>query len=167
MNNGNDINNSCYSLVRWQVCKATTTGFLTSLGGIITMPATIPASLSSVIYVQIRMIASIAHMGGYDLKDDRVKSLVYLCMAGNGAKDILKDIGIVVGTKMTKQMIKSISGKTITAINQKVSIRLLTKFGETGAVNLGKTVPVVGGLIGGAFDGNSTNLVGNIARKPL
>ena len=153
------------SLIRWQNTKAGTSGFLLGLGGFITMPVTIPANLASVIYVQIRMIAAIAHIGGYDLKDDRVKTLVYACMAGNGAKDILKDVGIVIGRKMTTQAIKNISGKTITAINQKVGFRLLTKFGEKGAINLGKMIPLIGGFIGGTFDSVTTNTIGNIARN--
>lgn len=144
--------------------KAGTSGFLTGLGGILTMPVAIPANLASVMYVQIRMIAAIAHMGGHDLKNDKVKSLVYACLAGNAAKDILKDIGIVVGTKLTTQAIKNISGKTIVAINQKVGFRLLTKFGEKGVVNMGKAVPVVGGIIGGTFDSVATNIIGSIAR---
>jgi hypothetical protein len=152
------------SLIRWQISKAGTSGFLTGLGGILTMPVTIPANLASVMYVQIRMIAAIAHMGGHDLKNDKVKSLVYACLAGNAAKDILKDIGIVVGTKLTTQAIKNISGKTIVAINQKVGFRLLTKFGEKGVVNLGKAVPIIGGIIGGAVDSVATNTIGNIAR---
>jgi len=152
------------SLIRWQNTKAGTSGFLTGLGGIITMPIAIPANISSVMYVQIRMIASIAHMGGHDLNDDRVKSLVYACLTGNAAKEILKDIGIVVGTKITTSAIKSISGKTIVKINQKVGFRLLTKFGEKGAINLGKALPLVGGIIGATFDSVATNTIGNIAR---
>lgn len=164
VNKTNQIESS-NSLIRWQISKAGTSGFLTGLGGLITMPVSIPANIASVMYIQIRMIAAIAHMGGYDLKDDRVKSLVYLCMAGNGAKDILKDIGIVVGQKLTAKMIQNISGKTITAINQKIGFRLLTKFGEKGAVNLGKAIPLVGGFIGGSFDSVTTNAIGNIAQS--
>lgn len=153
------------SLIRWQNTKAGTSGFLTGLGGLITMPVTIPANISSVMFVQIRMIAAIAHIGGHDIRDDRVKSLVYACLAGNAAKDILKDIGIVVGRKLTENAIKNISGKTITAINQKVGFRLLTKFGEKGVVNLGKAVPLLGGFIGATFDSVATNTIGNIARE--
>lgn len=152
------------SLIRWQNAKAGTSGFITGLVGLITMPITIPANITSVIYVQIRMIAAIACLGGHDLKDDRVKTLVYACLTGNAAKDILKDVGIVVGRKLTENAIKNISGKTITVINQKVGFRLLTKFGEKGAVNLGKSIPLVGGFIGATFDSVTTNLIGNIAR---
>ena len=98
------------SLIRWQNTKAGTSGFLTGLGGIITMPVTIPANIASVMYVQIRMIAAIAHIGGHDIKDDRVKTLVYACLTGNAAKDIIKDAGIIIGTKLTTNAIKNISG---------------------------------------------------------
>lgn len=152
------------SLIRWQNTKAGTSGFLTGLGGIIAMPVTIPTNIASVMYVQIRMIAAIATMGGYDLKDDKVKTLVYACLAGDAAKDILKDVGIVVGTKIATNAIKSISGKTITAINKSVGFKLLTKFGEKGVVNLGKAVPILGGIIGGTVDAVATNVIGNIAR---
>lgn len=152
------------SLIRWQNTKAGTSGFLTGLGGIITLPVAIPANVASVMYVQIRMIAAIAHMGGYNLNDDRVKSLVFLCLTGNAAKDILKDVGIVVGKKLAENAIKNISGKTIVAINRKVGFRLLTKFGEKGVINLGKAIPLLGGVVGATFDSVSTNTVGNIAR---
>ncbi|WP_313644725.1 EcsC family protein [Stenotrophomonas sp.] len=152
------------SLIRWQNAKAGTSGFITGLGGFLVMPVTIPANLASVMYVQIRMIAAIAHLGGYDLRDDKVKTLVYSCMAGNAAKDILKDVGIQIGKKVTQNAIKNISKSTITAINRRVGFRLLTKFGEKGVVNLGKAIPLLGGVIGATFDITSTNLIGNIAR---
>jgi hypothetical protein len=153
------------SLIRWQNTKSVTTGFVSGLGGVITLPVAVPASIATVMYVQIRMITAIAVMGGYDVKDDRVKALVYTCLAGNAAKDILKGTGIVIGSKMSAQLIKSISKETIFAINKMVGFRLLTKFGQKGAINLGKMIPLVGGVIGGTFDGLSTNVVGNVARK--
>ena len=162
---GNDsLYDQVNSLIRWQNTKAGTSGFLTGLGGIITLPIAIPANVASVMYVQIRMIAAIAHMGGHNLNDDRVKSLVFVCLTGNAAKDILKDVGIKEKKKLAENAIKNISGKTITAINQKVGFRLLTKFGEKGVVNLGKTIPLLGGIVGATFDSVSTNTVGNIAR---
>ncbi|MCK8096538.1 EcsC family protein [Pseudoalteromonas sp. 1CM17D] len=159
-----DRSGQANSLIRWQNTKAGTSGFLSGLGGILTMPVTIPANVASVIFVQMRMIAAIAHIGGHDIRDDRVKALVYACLTGNAAKDILKDIGIVAGTKFTTSAIKKISGETIKIINQKVGFRLVTKFGEKGVINLGKVVPLVGGIIGATFDSVATNTIGNIAR---
>lgn len=152
------------SLIRWQNTKAGTSGFLSGLGGFALMPVTIPANITSVMYVQVRMIAAIAHMGGHDLENDRVKALVYACLCGNAAKDIVKEIGIKVGTKLTEQAIKNISSQVIVKINQAVGFRLLTKFGQTGAINLAKAIPLMGGIIGATFDSVTTNTIGNIAR---
>lgn len=141
------------SLIKWQVAKAATSGFVTGLGGVMTMPLTVPANIASVIYVQIRMIAAIAYMGGYDIRDDRVKSLVYICMVGNGAKELLKDMSVKAGEKLLT--------KTI----EKVSIKLTSKIGEKGVTSLGKAVPVLGGVVGGSFDAVTTRVVGKVAKK--
>lgn len=153
------------SLIRWQNTKSVTSGFLTGLGGLITLPVAIPVNIASVTYVQIRMIAAIAHMSGYDLKDDQVKTFVFVCLTGKSASDILKQAGIKAGTALTKQAIKKIPGEIIKSINKAVGFRLVTKFGEKGVVNLGKTVPLVGGFIGGTVDGVGTNIIGKTAKK--
>lgn len=153
------------SLIRWQISKTTTSGFLTGLGGLITLPVAIPADISTGIYVHMRMIAAIAHIGGYDVKDDKVKSLIYLCLVGESVKDILKDGGIIIGSKLAMSSLKSVSGKTLTKINRMVGFRLVTKFGEKGAVNLIKFVPFAGGIIGGTVNAIGTNVIGNLARK--
>jgi len=152
------------SLIRWQNTKAATSGFVTGLGGIITLPVAIPANIASVLFVQVRMIAAIAHLGGYDVKNDKVKTLVYACLVANSAKDILKDVGVAVGNKLALNAVKAISGKTLIEINKRVGFKLFTKFGEKGIINLGKAVPLLGGLIGGSFDAYTTNTIGNVAR---
>lgn len=153
------------SLIRWQNTKSVTSGFITGLGGLITLPVAIPANIASVTYVQIRMIAAIAHMKGYDLKDDQVKTFVFVCLTGQSASDILKQAGIKAGTAITKQAIKKLPGEIIKSINKAVGFRLVTKFGEKGVVNLGKAVPLVGGVIGGTVDGVGTNMIGKTAKK--
>lgn len=153
------------SLIRWQNAKSATSGFITNLGGLITLPVAIPANFVSVIYIQVRMIAAIAKMCGYDLKDDRVRTLVYVSLCGSAVKDLFKDIGVQFGTKLTAEMIKKyVSAEVLKAINKAVGFKLLTKAGEKGTINLTKAVPLVGGVIAGALDGFTTNVVGNTAR---
>lgn len=152
-------------LIRWQNIKAGSSGFITGLGGFLTLPVAIPANLASVLFIQIRMILAIAHMGGHDLRDDRVKSLVYACLAGNVAKDILQEAGIVLGTKLTANLLGRISEQTLLAINKKVGFQLMAKTSGQGAINLGKAVPLMGGMIGGSIDVAMTNIIGNVARE--
>lgn len=162
--NSDCLHDQCNSLIRWQNTKATASGFVTGLGGLLLMPVTLPANITSVLYVQVRMIAAIAHLAGHDLKDDKVKTMVYVCLVGNGAGEILKNTGIQLGKKLATSAVKNISGKVITQINQKVGFRLVTKFGEKGIINLGKAIPLLGGIIGGGADLISTNIIGNTTR---
>ena len=125
----------------------------------------IELTLTSVLYVQIRMVAAIAIMGGCDVKDDRVRSIVYSCIAASSAAEVAKNFGIKLGNMLAMQGIKKISGETLKKINQAVGFRLLTKFGQKGFVNLGKTIPFIGGIVGATFDVVATNTVGNVARN--
>ncbi len=160
-----DLTDKANSLIRWQNAKAGTSGFITGIGGFMTLPVAIPANMASVLYIQIRMISAIALMGGYNLRDEKVKTMVYLCLVGNFAKDILQESAIKIGTRFTTQAVKSISEHTLMAVNQKVGFRLLTTYSGKGAVNLCKAVPLAGGLIGGAIDTVATNIIGTTARK--
>ncbi len=78
------------ALISWQVAKAGVAGFMTNVGGVLTLPVAIPANVVSVLYVQIRMVAAIAYMRGYDLRQDQVRTFVFACLAGSAAFDILK-----------------------------------------------------------------------------
>lgn len=164
MNRGGSLRGQANSLIRWQVVKASTTGFVTGLGGLVTLPVTLPANLASVLYIQLRMVAAIAHIGGHDAHSDEVRTLAYACLCGSGVVELLKGAGIQIGTKLGTKLVGKLSAEVIAAINKKVGFRLLTKFGSKGVINLGRLVPFLGGAIGGTVDGISTNTIGNIAR---
>lgn len=152
------------ALIRWQNAKAGTSGFVTGLGGILTVPVTLPVNITSVLYLQLRMIAAIAIMCGYDVKNDKVKTLAYSCLVATSSAEIVKNLGIKIGEKVAVSALKRIPGSLFVKVNQAVGFRLLTKFGEKGVLNIVKGIPLVGGIIGATFDILSTNTVGNIAR---
>ncbi|MDD3743373.1 MAG: EcsC family protein [Lentimicrobiaceae bacterium] len=151
------------ALIRFQNFKAGSSGFITGLGGAISLPLTIPLNLASVLFIQIRMIAAIAIIGGYDLRDSKVKSLIFLCLAGNLAKDVVKEAGIAVGTRVTSRIISSISEDALKSITKRTGITLATKSSKKGVLNLSKAVPIAGGLIGASMDVWATNLMGKLA----
>lgn len=160
-----DKETAAKSFINYQIAKCTTSGFVTGLGGFITLPIAIPANVSSVLYVQMRMIACLAHMGGYDTTSDQVQTLVYACLAGISLDQVVKQVGIKVGVKFANAMVKKIPGSVLIKINQKVGFRLLTKFGTKGVINIGKAVPVVGGVISGGFDFVETKIIADRAYK--
>ena len=160
-----NVEEAAKSLINNSTVKCGTSGFLTGFGGFATIIATLPANITSVMYVQLRMCCAIAKMAGYDINTDQVQTLIYACLTGSAMSDILKQAGIKFGQKFGVAMVKKIPGKTVTAINQKVGFRFVTKFGETGIVNLGKFVPVLGAFIGGSIDVASTRIIGYNAYK--
>ena len=165
LNKNSNIEEAAKSFINFQIAKCTTTGFITSLGGLITLPIAIPADVGSVLYVQMRMIATLAYMGGFDVDCDQVKTLIYACLAGVALDNIFKKAGINFGNKIAVAMIKKIPVNVVRLINKKVGMRLLTKFGEKGIVNLGKAVPIVGGIIGGGVDFAETKFIANRSYK--
>ena len=104
------VEKAAKALVANQLVKCTTSGFLTGLGGIITLPVAVPANVSSVLYVQLRMIAAVAKLGGYSPNTDQVQTLVYACMTGQAVADVLKGTGVKLGTKIAEAVAEVFSG---------------------------------------------------------
>jgi hypothetical protein len=152
-------------LIRWQVFQAGTAGFLSGAGGVFTLPVAIPANVAAVLYIQLRMVSAIAHIRGYDVHSDRVKGFAIACLAGSSASDTLKEVGINIGSKLTMQAIRTIPGSIIVKLNRAVGFRLLTKAGTTGAVNLSRVVPLLGGLISGGVDAAATRAIAAAAKQ--
>lgn len=153
------------SLINWETSKNFTAGFITGLGGVLTIPVAVPTSLLASWIIQARMAAAIARISGHDINSDRVKTFILLTLVGDACKDILKDVGIKVGQGLAKSVLNKVPGKVLIEINKKVGFRLLTKAGEKGAVNLVKMVPLAGGFIGGAFDAAACRVVGRQAKN--
>lgn len=155
------------ALVRWQNTKAAVDGAITSIGGFATMAIALPVNVTSMLFIQIRMIAAIAYIGGIrDFKDDKVQTVIKCCLLGESISSVIKKAGIKTTEKIVlKKIMPLITGKMLTKINRAVGFRLITKFGKTGVINLGKGIPLLGSAVGAIFDGVTTNIVGNAAIK--
>lgn len=161
----NDPKIASRKMVKAQILKCTTSGVLTSLGGIITLPIAVPANITTVWFVQLQMIAATAVMAGLNPAHDEVKALCYACLAGSGSVDIVKQAGVKFANKGGKVLIKKIPTEAVRALNKKLGMLFITKGGETGVINLGKMVPILGGVVGGSFDYASTRIIANRAIK--
>ncbi len=153
------------SIIRWAAAQAGLVGFTTNLGGVFTLPIAIPANVAGVSALQIHMVQEIARARGYDPRSDQVKTLVIACLAGGMALDLLKDLGIAAGTRLSQQIISQIAGSTLQRMNQAIGSRLATKAGGSGAINLAKFVPFAGGLVSGTVDGLATAGIGAVAKR--
>ena len=148
-----------------QIKDCAVTGFITSFGGLITLPLNVSADLSATWFIQLRMIAAIAVMAGLNPTDNEIKVMCKACLLGKSGIELIKRAGVELTKRAGYKAVGKIPGKLITAINQRVGMRLLTKFGNEGIINLGKGVPILGGVVGATFDYLSTARAANTAIK--
>lgn len=97
---------ACKAMIRNQIAKCATSGFITGFGGFITMPVTLPANITSVIYVQMRMIACTSYMAGFDLDSNQTQTLVYACLANVLINGFLNMIFLLI-KRIMKRRLKS------------------------------------------------------------
>lgn len=143
---------------------AGTSGFATGVGGVITLPVTIPASLASALIINVRMVGAIAHLRGYKLTDPHTEALAMLVAAGSSGQTALTTLGVKVGEQAVKQAIRAIPMSLIWEINRRATFMLLAKYGtQRSAITLAKFIPVGGGVVGGTVDAALTRAAGRAA----
>ncbi len=153
------------ALVRWETAKNFTTGFLTGLGGFVTLPVAVPSALAASWVLQARMAAAIARIYGHDLASERTRTKVLLSLAGDVAREAMKDLGLDVGDRLTQRAVEQIPGRALVEVNKRIGARLLVGAGQRVALRFPRAVPVLGGVVGGALDALVCRKVGSTAKR--
>jgi hypothetical protein len=141
------------------------TGFATGFGGPLTMPVTIPTDVAVFYVLSARCVASVAHLRGYDINSDEVRSVVLLSLLGAGGVTLAAEFGATLGTKAALSVLRKLPGRTLMEINKKVGFRLFTKFGTKGVINLGRWVPLVGAGVGAGVNAAAMRATGRYAKQ--
>lgn len=148
-------------IVGESIAKAGITGFTTGLGGIVTMPVTVPASIAGNFMLTARMVGSIAHLRGYDLRDPQVETMIQLIVAGLSLEKVLKEFGVNLGRKAAERAvmraawmtIEVIPGYIINSVGVRAGYLLVVRYGTSkGAALFYKSLPILGGVAGGVLD---------------
>jgi hypothetical protein len=152
-------------LIRQQLARAGAIGFLAGATGTVSLPVAVPANVAALLYLQIRLVAAIAALGGHDLGDPRVRRLVYLCLTADAAPALLADAGVVVGRRLTREALAAVPGRMLATIDRRVARRLALA-GSSGEARprARRLRPLLGGLIGAAADALATRRVARAAR---
>ena len=162
---GGDREEAVRRLVAAHVRLAAASGFVTGLGGIATLPVSVPASMAGLYIVATRMTAGIAHLRGYDVDTDEVRSAILVALLGSAGAGALRETGVEIGQRSTTAALELLPARALTEVNKRVGYRLVAKAGEKGVVNLTKLVPLVGGPIGAAVDGVSCKTIAGYAMR--
>jgi hypothetical protein len=155
------------NFINWQTTKAGAAGFALGLPGAALMPVTMPADFATMTYLQLRMVVVIGLLLGWDPRSDQFRTIAYLSLLGSAGSQIAGKFGIHVTTKLAAAQLAKLPGKILIRINQAVGMRLVTKAGTKGLINLSRFVPVLGGLVGGGVNIVFTRQIGRHALRWL
>lgn len=154
------------AIVKSHLKLAAGSGFVTSLGGFITLPVALPANVAGFYVLATRMVAAIAKVRGHDLSRPQVRSAVLLTLVGADADDLLAKAGMVAPTgRLTALAAERLPGPALMVVNKAVGFRLLASTGKSVFGRFGRNVPLVGGVVGAGLDGFLMHRIAENARR--
>ena len=147
-----DAENAVDAVVQAHLKLAAAGGFVTGLGGFITLPVALPVNVVEFYVVATRMVAAIASLRGYDIKQPEIRSAVLLTLVGADADDLLKKAGVMSTGRLSNLAAQRLPGPALMVVNKAVGFRLLSTAGKKTLARFGKGVPVIGGVVGAGLD---------------
>lgn len=136
------------------IALAGATGFVTGLGGWLTMPVTVPADLAGVALLQLHMAASCAVLAEKDLSDPVTKEMIVSCLLkrDEGEPNTEKEETINrVTVKVAERGIRSLAKTAI--------VWGASAAGRRIGGRIARGVPFLGGAIGAVSDSYNTRMV--------
>ncbi|HEV2797541.1 MAG TPA: EcsC family protein [Nocardioides sp.] len=141
-------------------------GFVTGLGGFVTMPVSLPANVAEFYIQAVRMVGGIATLRGYDLTEPRVRTAILLTLVGSDSDEVLKKAGMATGgSRVTSYALRGLPPAALMVVNKAVGFRLMRGVSEKVLSRFGRGIPVAGGLVGGGIDGYMMKKIADHAMK--
>lgn len=140
-------------------------GFVTNLGGFITMPVALPANIIGFYTVATRMVAAIAAVNGQNIKEESVRSAILLDLIGTDATQVLKGMGTMTGGMATNMATRKMPPAALAIVNKSVAFRLGSQVGQRFLSRIPRIIPVAGGFIGAGLDVLLLRKIAEAARR--
>ncbi len=162
-----DIDLAIRDVVDQHVRLAGAQGFVANIGGVATMAIAIPANLAGVGLLQLRMVAAIQHLRGYDINDPRVRTAALMTLLGEDEVKAAIKRGefprhphdIAVASEDADQTL-------VERVGSHVTQALITRVGGKHAtLAVTKRIPVLGGAVSAGVDAFSTYTIGRYANR--
>lgn len=161
-----DVDKAIHAVVESHVRYAGAQGFVTNLGGLVTMAVTVPANISGLALLECHMVAEIAHLRGYDLNDKCVRSAILISLLGEERVLALIKAKKLPGTPLEiATATVHDPGLSRTIANEVASELIARAAGKRLAGVIGRRIPVMGGVVGASADGYATWKVGRYAGR--
>ena len=163
-----DVERAIHDVIENNVRLAGGQGFLTNVGGLVTLAVSIPANVTGLAIIQCRMVAGIAHLRGHDLSDPRVRNAILAMLLGEDQvtdlvrKRKLPAPPMALATAPAHD--PTIDGTISAVVASDIIARVA---GKRLATTVGRRVPVIGGVVGASADGYATWRIGRYADREL
>jgi len=145
--------------------RAGATGFATGVGGVFTLLVAVPTDAAAFYTLSGRCAAAVAHLRGHDIDSDRVRNVVLLTLLGSAGAAAASGLGAPVGADPAASSLNALPGTLAVEINTEVVFRVLTRFGQNGALNLVRFVPLAGGAVSALVNCAAMRTIGIDAKK--
>jgi len=154
--------------IRHHLALAAAQGVVTNIGGAFSMLIGTPANVTGVIVVQIRMVACIAHLSGYDIDDPRVRTAVVMCLLGDQELERQISDHRLPSTPLAVATSPVHDPQLHAAVADRVLTHILADAAGKGLVTtIGRKAPIIGGGVGGVADWLDTMTVSRCAQANL
>ena len=165
---GGSVDEAITSIIDHHIRLASAQGFVTNIGGVAALPVAIPANITGVAIVQVRMVAAIAHLRGYDLNDNRVRTAIVMCLMGG--EQVAKHIAD--GSLPTSPMAVATAPIFDPDLDRQVADDVVADLaarigGKNLALAIVKRLPLAGGGVSAVMDGIATYQIGRYATGEL
>ncbi len=157
---GGNVNKAIDSLIDQHLRLAGAQGFLTNIGGLVTMAVTMPANIAAVALIQCHLAASIVHLRGYPLARPEVRDAILVCLLDSDAR---KELSKHTGTTVSPAALLKAGESTLRGekIARAVTGQLLAAAGGKRVASfVARRIPVLGGAVGGFGDAFATRRIG-------
>ncbi|ASK66992.1 hypothetical protein CFK39_01015 [Brachybacterium avium] len=153
-------------IVRRHRRGVTVGGFVTGLGGFVTLPLLLPTNVVEFYVQATRMVGAIAAVRGYDLEDEEVRVRVLAALLGEESGDVLKNVGLgPVAGAAARSVAKTLPASPQSQVASAIGGRLLRRFGLRSIRLFGKAIPGLGAVLGALTDRSQLNRIAAVARK--
>ncbi len=162
-----DIDRAVRDVIEQHVRLAGAQGFVTNIGGVVTMAIAIPANMAGVGILQVRLVATIQHLRGYDVKDPRVRTAALMTLLGEDDVEAAIKRGEFPGRPHDVAVASGEADpRLLEQVGSHVTQALVTRVGgKQATLAVTRRIPVIGGAVSAGIDAYSTYLIGRYATR--
>ncbi|MGG5257572.1 EcsC family protein [Phycicoccus avicenniae] len=151
---GGDREKAVDAIIRSHTALAGAEGFVTGLGGFVTLPIALPANVVAFYALATRMTAAIARVRGHDIDQPQIRAAVLLTLVGADADDLIEKAKLAapMGGTFANLAAQRLPGPASMVVKKGVFFKLVASSGKGVLARFGRGVPVVGGVVGAGVD---------------